>query len=63
MKDKKKLRIMGSISQENLKTSIGKSLMLKYLVYFCVNKNKLNKDSTIITLDCYISQLKIFLCS
>ena len=54
VKDKKQLRIVGSISQEILKTFIGRSLRLKYLVYFCVNKNKFNKDFIIINLYCYI---------
>ena len=54
MKDKKQLRIVGSISQEILKTFIGRSLRLKYLVYFLVNKNKFNKDFIIINFYCYI---------
>ena len=54
MKDKKQLCILGSIFQEILKTFIGKSLRLKYLVYFCVNKNKFNKDFIIINFYCYI---------
>ena len=54
MKDKKQLCIVVSISQEILKTFIGRSLRLKYLVYFCVNKNKFYKDFIIINLYCYI---------
>ena len=38
VKDKKQQHIVESISQEILKTFIGMSLRLKYLVYFCVNK-------------------------
>ena len=54
MKDKKQLRIVGSISQEILKTFIGRSLRLKYLVYFFVNKNKFNNDFIIINLYYYM---------
>ena len=45
MKDKKQLHIVESISQEILKTFIGRSLRLKYLVYFRVNKINLIRIS------------------
>ena len=45
MKDKKQLHIVENISQEILKTFIGRNLRLKYLVYFCVNKINLIRIS------------------
>ena len=54
MKDKKQLRIVGSISQKILKKFIRRNLRLKYLVHVCVNKNKFNKDFIIINFYCYI---------
>ena len=54
VKDKKQLLIVGSTIQEILKTFIGRSLRLTYLVYFCVNTNKFNKDFIIIIFYCYI---------